>query len=88
MATGSGRRVRLALPNAKVCRGVAWLVKNRTCGPLLKVRSHRAHVQAIQQTDVMMVFPQRGGKLIKSLEILPSVTACRCSQRASMAQFG
>jgi hypothetical protein len=26
--------------------------------------------------------------LIKSLEILPSVTACRCSQRASMAQFG
>ena len=36
----------------------------------------------------MMVFPQRGGKLMSSLEILPSVTACRCSQRASMAQFG
>jgi hypothetical protein len=35
-----------------------------------------------------MVFPQRGGKLIKSLEILPSVTACRCSQRASIAPVG
>ena len=45
-------------------------------------------MQAIQQTDVMMVFPQRGGKLMSSLEILPSVTACKCSQRASMAQFG
>jgi hypothetical protein len=63
-------------------------VKNRTCGPLLKVRSRRAHVQAIQQTDVMIVFPRRDGKLMSSRETLPSVTACRCSQRASMAQLG
>ena len=63
-------------------------VRNRTWGPLLKVRSRRAHVQAIQQTDVMMVLPQRGGKLMSSLEMRPSVTACRCSQRASIAQLG
>jgi hypothetical protein len=37
--------------------------------------------------DVMMVFPQRGGEMTKSPEILSSVTACRCSQRASIAQF-
>src|SRR5215469_11661730 len=34
---------------------------------------------------VIIVFPQRGGKLTKSREILPLVNACRCSQRALMA---
>ena len=47
----------------------------------------RAQVQAGQHTDVEIVFWQRGGKFTSSRRIWPSVTAWRCSQRPSTAQF-